>query len=103
MQDYFFNLKIVFSEKKNLLLKSRNRSSFEEVLLALKRRQLIDVLENKNYSQQYVLILKINNKKNLCVVPCKIVDDRFLVLITAFEDRKMTKKHSSKLKKDENA
>ncbi len=82
-----------WSNGKNELLKKERNVSFEEVLLALEKNRLLDVLEHPNqqkYPSQQIYIVEINNYA--WVVPF-VETEETVFLKTVIPSRKMTKKY----------
>jgi len=86
-------MKFVWQEDKNKILKQERNISFEQVVLAIENKQILDVMEHPNqskYKGQKYLMIEINNY--VYVVPAIIIDDEFH-LITIYPSRKYTKKY----------
>ncbi len=80
-----------WSEEKNLWLKLERGVSFEEVLKAIQKGDILDIRRHPNqdkYPGQYLIVVKI--KDYAWVVPCKLEGDK-IQLITAYPSRKFTK------------
>jgi len=77
------------SEKNKKLLRERN-VSFEMCLIKIENKEILDILENKNYPDQKIFVLKIENYAYL--VPF-VENDEEIFLKTIIPSRKLTKKY----------
>ncbi len=61
------NIIFNWSEQKNSLLKETRKVSFEEVVIAIERGDLLEVVSNhsKNHKEQNCLVVLINNYAHL--------------------------------------
>jgi len=88
-------MRFVWKEEKNKLLKQSRNISFEEIILAIENKQVVDVMEHPNqkmYKGQIILMVEYNNY--IHAVPARISesgDECFL--ITIFPSRKYTNKY----------
>lgn len=84
-----------WSEEKNLLLKKTRNLSFEDVVVAIERGDLIDIISNssKNHQEQSCFIVKINNYAH--IVPY-VENENGIFLKTIYLSRKY-KNHSIKM------
>ncbi|MDA1079848.1 MAG: toxin [bacterium] len=82
-----------WDEAKNQWLKINRSISFEEVLVAMESKQILDVISNKNYPNQKMLIVNIENYAY--VVPY-VEDDQKLFFKTIYPSRKYTTKYLEK-------
>ncbi|MBN2826191.1 MAG: toxin [Campylobacterales bacterium] len=90
------NKVIRYSYEKNELLKSERDVSFEDVILAIERGDLLDdtVHPNKEkYSNQNIFIILIRIKEYVYLVPY-VEDDSVIFLKTIIPSRKMNKKYN---------
>ncbi len=84
---------IDWDKEKNELLKRSREVSFEEVVLAINGKGLLDIIENPNqkrYPEQKIFIVNIGNYAYL--VPF-VEDESKYFLKTIIPSRKMTKKY----------
>jgi uncharacterized DUF497 family protein len=86
---------VVYSwdEKKNHKLKKERNVSFEEVIVALESKKLLDILEHKNqkkYKNQKIFVVEIDNYAYY--VPFEENKDT-VILRTIFPHEKATKKY----------
>ncbi|MDO8619676.1 MAG: toxin [Candidatus Daviesbacteria bacterium] len=85
---------IEFSEEKNLLLKETREVGFEDVVVAIEKKQILGDLKhsNKKYAHQKILIIKI--KKYVYAVPYVIDQKRKAIFLkTAYPSRILTNKY----------
>jgi len=77
----------VYDEKKYKLLKQSPRNiDLKEVVEILKIFRICDIKINKNYENQYIVLIKYNNYPVL--VPIKIFKNKKEIVIkTAFQNR----------------
>lgn len=84
-----------WDEEKNNFLKKERDISFEEIVLYISERNIVDILEHPNkekYPNQNVYLVKI--EKYIYVVPfIEDIDKDIIFLKTAFASRKYTKKY----------
>lgn len=86
---------IEFSEEKNLLLKETRGICFEEVIKEIEKGRILDVLKNKNYPNQKILVIKIKNY--IYVVPCVFNQKRENIFFkTVYPSRILAKKYLKK-------
>ena len=79
--------------KKNHKLKKERNVSFEEVIVALESKKLLDILEHKNkkkYKNQKIFVVEIDNYAYY--VPFEEKKDT-VILKTIFPNEKATKKY----------
>jgi len=85
-------VKFVWQEGKNTLLKQKRKISFEQIVLAIENKQIVDVLEHPNqkkYKGQKYIMVESNNY--VYVVPADISDSgEECYLKTIFPSRKYT-------------
>lgn len=96
-----FEVIFVWDIEKNKKLKSnpdRNFKGFEDVVLAILDDRLIDILENKNYPNQLILVVEID--KYIYAVPTVLDleenDEETLLFVefkTLYPSRKLLKKY----------
>jgi len=82
-----------WSEKKNRLLRMEREIGFEDVLLAIKAGQILEIIENPNkkkYPNQKIYIINIQNYVYL--VPF-VEDKEKIFLKTIIPSRKATKEY----------
>ena len=85
-----------WNNEKNEKLRKTRGVSFEEVVLAIEQRELLDILEhpNKNkYKNQYTFVVKINNY--VWLIPFVEAGNE-IFLKTIIPSRKATKKYLPK-------
>ncbi len=92
--DYIYK----WSEEKNEFLKKTRNISFEEIVIYLEKKDIVDVLEHHNkekYPNQRIYLISINNY--IYQVPY-IIDhiNKWYFLKTIIPDRKLTKKYLNK-------
>ena len=87
-------MRFLWKEDKNELLKKYRKISFEEIVLSIENRQIVDVLEHPNqekYNGQIFILVERNNY--IYVVPAFISDSgEECRLITIYPSRKYTEK-----------
>lgn len=98
MSSDFYGFEIVYSERKNLLLEAEGSPTFIDVVTAIKGKKIISVSKSKTYENQYLLYVNAEGRKHICVVPCKILNGKHLILITVYESRTASKKFMKELK-----
>ena len=82
-----------WDDKKNEKLKKERNVSFEEVIVAIESKKLLDIVEHKNkrkYKKQKIFIVEIDNYA-YCV-PFE-EDNEMVFLKTIFPSKKLTKKY----------
>jgi uncharacterized DUF497 family protein len=88
-------MKFVWNENKNNLLKKTRNISFEQIILSIEQKQVVDVIENPNqekYKGQIYLMVEHNNY--IYVVPaCISSSGEECHLKTIFPSRKYTTKY----------
>jgi len=88
-------MRFVWEEEKNKLLKQERNISFEQIVLAIENRQIIDILENPNqkkYKGQKFIMVESNNY--VYVVPAIFsVSGEECHLKTIYPSRKYTEKY----------
>lgn len=87
--------------EKNKCLKEnpdRNFKGFEDVVLAILNNKVLDILENKNYPDQYILVVEIDNY--IYAVPFSLELETseensilFVYFKTLYPSRKLLKKY----------
>ena len=86
---------IEFNEEKNLLLKETRKISFEEIIEAIDKHQILDNIEHrdkKRYPGQKILIVKMKNY--IYAVPYVIDKKREIIFLkTIYPSRELTKKY----------
>ncbi len=88
--------KIEFSEEKNLILQETRDVSFDDVIKAIENKKILDDLKNKNYPNQKMLVMKIENY--IYAVPYVVNKTKKTIFLkTVYPSRVLTKKY---LKKD---
>ncbi len=91
------DFKIEFSEEKNILLKEIRGVDFDQAIEAITKRKILDNVENKNYPDQKILVVKIKNY--VYAVPYIINKKKKTIFLkTVYPSRVLTKKY---LKKEE--
>ena len=93
---YYANrMKFLWKEEKNELLKKHRKISFEQIVLAIENKKVVDVFEHPNqekYKGQKYILVEYNNYVH--VVPVKISDSgEECHLITVYPSRKYTDKY----------
>lgn len=90
-------LRIEFNEEKNLLLQETRGVCFDEVIKAVSEGKILDDLVNKNYPNQRVLVVKIENY--IYGVPYVIDKKKKLIFLkTVYPSRVLTRKFINKEK-----
>jgi uncharacterized DUF497 family protein len=88
-------MKFVWKEDKNKVLKQKRNISFEQIVLAIENKQLVDVMEHPNqkkYKGQIFMMVERNNY--VYVVPAYISDSgEECHLKTIYPSRKYTNKY----------
>ena len=88
-------MKFVWKEDKNKLLKEHRKISFEQIVLAIENKQVVDVLEHPNqkkYRGQKFFMIEMDNY--VYVVPAYISDSGDeCYLKTVYPSRKYTDKY----------
>lgn len=79
---------INWDSEKNEILKKTRGLSFEEVALMIEGGEILDIIENPGYSNQYLFIFNI---ENYAVVVPYVETDNEIFLKTAFPSRKFSK------------
>lgn len=95
----FMVLSINFSEEKNQLLKATRGVSFEDVVTAIKEKQILDNIGNPSFkrSHQKIFIVKINHY--VYAVPYVINEQKMeIYLKTIYPSRKLTKQYLGRKK-----
>ncbi|NCN82346.1 MAG: toxin [Candidatus Pacebacteria bacterium] len=82
-----------WDEEKNQWLKVNRSISFEEVLIAMDNGQVLDIIENKNYPNQRMLII---NFENYAFIVPYVEDKEKLFFKTIYPSRKYTKLYLEK-------
>jgi len=91
-----FNIR--FNEEKNFLLQETRGISFDEVVKAIEKGEILDDLKNKNYPKQRVLVVEIKNY--VYAVPYVINKERKIIFLkTVYPSRILTKKYLRKEQK----
>jgi len=88
-----------WSKKKNNKLKKERNISFENILIAISEKKILDIIKHPNqekYKGQKIFIININNYAYL--VPL-VEDKEKIFLKTIIPSRKATKKYLIKEKK----
>jgi len=89
---YAKKMRFLWEEKKNELLKKNRKISFEQVVLSIENRQIVDVIEHPNqekYKGQIFILIDINNY--IYVVPAIFSDsNEECHLKTIYPSRKYT-------------
>ena len=86
-----------WNSEKNEKIKIERDISFEDVLVAIGEKKILDIVEHKNqkkYPNQKMFIINIGSYAYL--VPC-IEDERKIFLKTIIPSRKATKKYILKI------
>ena len=87
-------MKFTWESKKNDILKQSRNISFEQIILAIENRQIVDVLEHpdqEKYTGQIYILVEMDNY--VYVVPAFISDSgEECHLKTIYPSRKYTKK-----------
>ncbi len=92
--DYIYK----WNEEKNEFLKKTRNISFEEIIIYLEKKDIVDNLEHHNkekYPNQRIYVININNY--IYQVPY-VIDhkNKWYFLKTIIPDRKLTKKYLNK-------
>lgn len=89
--------KIEFSEEKNLILQEIRNVSFDDVIKAFNKNNVLDDISNKNYPKQKIFVVKI--KSYVCAVPYVIDKKKKTIFLkTVYPSRVLTKKYLKKRK-----
>lgn len=86
--------RIEFSEEKNLLLKVTREIGFEDVIVAIEGKKILDDLRhsNKKYARQRILVIKIG--KYVYGVPYVIDPKKKIIFLkTIYPSRVLTNKY----------
>ena len=87
-----FYMRFLWKEEKNNLLKKHRKITFEQIILAIENKQIVDVIEHPNkerYKGQVYILVEINNY--VYVVPAFISDSgEECHLKTIYPSRKYT-------------
>jgi len=88
-------MRFLWDEEKNSLLKAHRNISFEQILLSIESRHIVDVIEHPNQGkykgQIFILVERYNY---IYVVPAKISDSgEECYLKTIYPSRKYTNKY----------
>lgn len=86
-----------WNSKKNKKLKMEREISFEDVLVAIEEKKILDIVQHRNqekYPKQKIFVISINNYAYL--VPF-IEDECKIFLKTIIPSRKATKKYILKI------
>jgi hypothetical protein len=92
-------LSINFSEEKNQLLKATRGVCFEDVVIAIKDKQILDNIGNPNFNRahQKIFVVKINHY--VYAVPYVINEQKKeMYLKTIYPSRKLTKQYLGRKK-----
>jgi uncharacterized DUF497 family protein len=88
-------MRFLWEEKKNELLKKHRKISFEQVVLSIENRQIVDIIEHTNqekYKGQIFILIEVNNY--IYVVPAIFSDsNEECNLKTIYPSRKYTSKY----------
>ena len=88
-------MRFVWKEEKNKLLIKERNISFEQIVLAIENRKVVDVMEHPNqkkYKGQKIIFIECSNY--VYVVPAAISESgEECYLKTIFPSRKYTKKY----------
>ena len=88
-------MRFIWKEEKNDLLKQHRNISFEQIILSVENKQIIDILEHPNqnkYKGQIFILVERDNY--VYVVPAAISDSgEECLLKTIFPSRKYTDKY----------
>lgn len=86
--------RIEFSEEKNLLLKETRGLCFEDVLLAIEEKKILDDLKASSQKYPHQRILVIKRKEYVYAVPYVIDKKRKVVFLkTVYPSRVLTDKY----------
>jgi hypothetical protein len=104
------DIEVVFlwDTDKNQKLKNsadRNFKSFEDVVLAILEDRLLDILDNPNYPNQVILVVKMGNYIYAVPTFLEIEKDKegktlFVEFKTLYPSRKLLKKYKGGIKND---
>ena len=87
--------KLEFNAEKNLLLKEIRGVCFEDVIKEIEKGRILDVLRNKNYLNQRILVIKVKNY--IYAVPYVVDQKRKNIFLkTVYPSRALTKKYLKK-------
>lgn len=88
---------IEWDEDKNQQLREERGISFEAIVVAIERGNLVDIVPNpsNNHAHQHVMVVEIDDY--LVLVPF-VENEEKIFLKTAFRSRKATKKHRTEAK-----
>jgi hypothetical protein len=83
-------MKYIYDEEKNLKLKKERGVCFDDIILAINKGKILDIIphHNKKYPNQKILIIEIDDYVYL--IPYLEQKDSF-ILKTVFPSRKFTK------------
>lgn len=87
-----------WNNEKNEKLKAEREIGFEDILIAIEEKKIVDIIEHKNqkkYPDQKIFVISINNYAYL--VPF-IEEENKVFLKTIIPSRKATKKYILKIK-----
>jgi len=83
-------------EKNELLKKSDRKISFEQIVVAISNRKLLDIIPSPSHNGQLCFVVEI---ENYCyIVPFVEEDEKTLFLKTIYPSRKYTKYYLKELK-----
>jgi uncharacterized DUF497 family protein len=92
--DYNENMRFLWNENKNELLKQQRKISFEQIVLSIENKQIVDVMEHPNqdkYKGQIFILVERDNY--IYVVPASISESgEECHLKTIYPSRKYTNK-----------
>jgi len=88
-------LKLEFSEEKNLMLHETRGVNFNDAIKVITKHKIIANIQNRNYPNQRILIIKIKNY--IYAVPCVINKKKGTIFLkTIYPSRILTKKYLKK-------
>jgi len=92
VQTDIIKMKFEFSEEKNLILVETREIGFEEVIKAIKNGNILDDLQNRNYPNQKIIVVKI--KKYIYAVPYVYNKKTGRIFLkTVYPSRELTNKY----------
>jgi uncharacterized DUF497 family protein len=96
-------MRFVWNEDKNNALKQKRNITFEQILLAIEDKQIVDVIEHPNDKYKGQIYIMVNYDEYIYVVPAVISkSEEECFLKTIYPSRKYTKKYLVGEKNEEN-
>lgn len=87
--------RVEFDDEKNLLLKETRKICFEDVIIAIEKKKIVDDLKHPStkHAHQRILVVKIANYA-YAVPYVKDLERKVIFLKTVYPSRVMTSKYS---------